>query len=347
MGRGKFKSKPTGRRQFSTPEDMLAGTSNRPRTFRQKEAEHEEEPEEVSGDESGEESEEETSKKKGTQGVIEIENPNLVKPKSLKARDVDCSAMEVLYRKLYDKYTRLKSNKLSDLDHLNEEQELKFRNFSSAAEELIEHLMTEKEELLGQVHHLRSELASLRAAKDNQVVDYQRLLMEETRKNEALSEEVEKLLKLRQEGTSHDLNYNSKIMTLDDQFKANYSSSVRMTRKRTRQNALEKEARLISFENDQANSVERESTENTCKETASGKESGRRNWLIQVLFEYALGMKLSTDYQTEGICLSAVHQSSGTFERVAPEWMREDIMFSPSMCPIFFERVYRVIKLNH
>ncbi|KAH1137140.1 hypothetical protein AAZX31_10G065000 [Glycine max] len=298
--------------------------------------------------------------------------------------------MEVLYRKLYDKYTRLKSNKLSDLDHLNEEQELKFRNFSSAAEELIEHLMTEKEELLGQVHHLRSELASLRAAKDNQVVDYQRLLMEETRKNEALSEEVEKLLKLRQEGTSHDLNYNSKIMTLDDQFKANYSSSVRMTRKRTRQNALEKEARLISFENDQANSVERESTENTCKETASGKllegctkandqpgidvqESGRRNWLIQVLFEYALGMKLSTDYQTEGICLSAVHQSSGysfslswiskspdeeaellyhvlslgTFERVAPEWMREDIMFSPSMCPIFFERVYRVIKLNH
>jgi len=32
----------------------------------------------------------------------------------------------------------------------------------AAAEELIEHLMTEKEELLGQVHHLRSELASLR-----------------------------------------------------------------------------------------------------------------------------------------------------------------------------------------
>ena len=81
------------------------------------------------------------------------------------------------------------------------------------------------------------------------------------------------LCNVRQEGTSHDLNYNSKIMTLDDQFKANYSSSVRMTRKRTRQNALEKEARLISFENDQANSVERESTENTCKETASGKVS--------------------------------------------------------------------------
>ncbi|KAJ7950782.1 Leucine-rich repeat receptor protein kinase [Quillaja saponaria] len=31
--------------------------------------------------------------------------------------------------------------------------------------------------------------------------------------------------------------------------------------------------------------------------------------------------------------------SLGTFERVAPEWMREDIMFSTTMCSIFFEGV--------
>jgi len=73
--------------------------------------------------------------------------------------------------------------------------------------------------------------------------------------DEALSEEVGKLLKLHQDRTS-DLNN-----------KANSnSSSVRMTRKRKRQIALEKEARLISFENE-GNSVE------TCKETASGKVS--------------------------------------------------------------------------
>jgi len=40
-------------------------------------------------------------------------------------------------------------------------------------------------------------------------------------------------------------------------------------------------------------------------------ESGHGNGLIQVLFEYALGMKLSTDYQTGRICMSALHQSSG------------------------------------
>ncbi|KAL6282402.1 hypothetical protein ACE6H2_013331 [Prunus campanulata] len=60
MGRGKFKSKPTGHRQFSTPEDLLAGTSTRPRTFSKKEAEYDEVEEEIvesSEEESGDESE--------------------------------------------------------------------------------------------------------------------------------------------------------------------------------------------------------------------------------------------------------------------------------------------------
>ncbi|KAK7262318.1 hypothetical protein RJT34_29885 [Clitoria ternatea] len=294
--------------------------------------------------------------------------------------------MEVLYSKLYDKYTKLKTKKLSDLDHLSKEQEVKFVNCLSAAEELIEHLRAQNEELHEQVNDLRTELASLRVSKDKQVVSYQNLLMEETKKNEALSEEVEKLLKLCQEGTSRGLNNKIMIMTEDDQFKANSnSSSIRMTRKRSRQIALENEG----------NSVEREPAQNSGKVIASGKapesstkangqsgvdlqKSDNSDWLIQVLFEYALGMKLSTHstkYQTgqTQICLSALHQSSGyefslswisnspeeeaellyqvsslgTFERVAPEWMREDIMFSPSMCPIFFERISHVIKLNH
>ncbi|KAF7812631.1 28 kDa heat- and acid-stable phosphoprotein [Senna tora] len=75
MARGNFKSKPTGRRQFSTREEVER---------------EEEESEEECGEnsEDSEEEEEETRKTKGTQGVIEIENPNLVKPKSLRARDV-------------------------------------------------------------------------------------------------------------------------------------------------------------------------------------------------------------------------------------------------------------------
>ncbi|CAJ1961814.1 unnamed protein product [Sphenostylis stenocarpa] len=389
MGRGKYKSKPTGRRQFSTPEDLLAGTSNRPRTFKQKEAEHvEEESEEVSG----EESEEETSKKKGTQGIIEIENPNLVKPKSVKARDVDVGKTTELSRRereelekqrAHERYMRLQeqgkteqarkdlerlalirqqraeaakkreeekaakeqkkaearkyynslvlrkahlTKKLSDLDHLNDQQQLKSINCLSAAEEVIEHLKTEKEELLGQVNDLRTELASLRLQKTDiqrTVRDFWwRKTIKEARfddvsyssvvnANAALSEEVEKLQQLRHEGTFRDFNNNSRIMTVDDHTGANVQSGTDL------------------------------------------QDSGRGDWLIQVLFEYALGMKLSTYNQTGRICLSALHQSSGyslrlswiskspeeeaelmyhtlslgTFERVAPEWMREDPMF--------------------
>lgn len=301
--------------------------------------------------------------------------------------------MEALYKKLYSKYSTLKTNKLSELEELNNEQEAKFLNFVSAAEELIDHLRTENDKLLGKINDLGNELASVRQTKDNQVADYQRLLMEESKKNEALLEEVEKLQKLLKEGTSGDLNNSSKVMNMNDQFNNTpNNSSMRMTRKRRRQeqDALDKEARSIPCEIDEGNSVEREPTQSFLKENASNKllecstkandqsgvdlqESGHPNWLFQALFEYTLDMKLSIDNQTGRLSLFAMHQSSGysfslswiskapgeeaellyhvlslgTLERLVPEWMREDIMFSPTMCPIFFERVSRVINCKH
>ncbi|KAJ8447982.1 hypothetical protein Cgig2_028858 [Carnegiea gigantea] len=100
MGRGKFKGKPTGRRQFSSFDEISAGGSSRPRTFRQKEAEEEEEEviEEQEGSE--EESDEDSQqKRKGTQGIIEIENPNLVKPKNVKAKNIDLEKTTELSRR--------------------------------------------------------------------------------------------------------------------------------------------------------------------------------------------------------------------------------------------------------
>ncbi|KAI3732031.1 hypothetical protein L1987_63227 [Smallanthus sonchifolius] len=96
MGRGKFKGKPTGRRQFSTPEEMLAGTSSRPRTFKKEEAEV---VEDRSDEESEVSSEDESDRKKGTQSVIEIDNPNVARPKTLKARDADMEKTTELSRR--------------------------------------------------------------------------------------------------------------------------------------------------------------------------------------------------------------------------------------------------------
>ncbi|KAG2591676.1 28 kDa heat- and acid-stable phosphoprotein-like [Panicum virgatum] len=100
MGRGKFKGKPTGRRNFSTPEEIAAGTSGRPRTFKKKEEEEEEEEErEESEEEESEDESDDKPKNKGTEGIIQIENPNLVKAKNIKAKEVDLGKTTELSRR--------------------------------------------------------------------------------------------------------------------------------------------------------------------------------------------------------------------------------------------------------
>lgn len=65
--------------------------------------------------------------------------------------------------------------------------------------------------------------------------------------------------------------------------------------------------------------------------------------LVSMFAGYSFSLTWTNNSCGEGELV--YHLSSlGTFERVAPEWMRETMMFSTSMCPVFFERVSRVIK---
>ncbi|KAL6574040.1 hypothetical protein OROHE_001582 [Orobanche hederae] len=121
MGRGKFKGKPTGRRHFSTPEEMRLPELT------------EVEEDEISDIDFEEEIGNESDKVKGTEGVIEINNPNLVKPKNLKARDVDLEKTTELSRrereeiekqKAHERYMRLQEQGKTeqakkDLERLN------------------------------------------------------------------------------------------------------------------------------------------------------------------------------------------------------------------------------------
>ncbi|KAF0920791.1 hypothetical protein E2562_037116 [Oryza meyeriana var. granulata] len=114
MGRGKFKGKPTGRRNFSTPEEIAAGTSGRPRTFKKNLAEEEKEEEEEEIEESEEEESEDESegkaKHKGTEGLIQIENPNLVKAKNIKAKEVDLGKTTELSRREREEIEKQKAH---------------------------------------------------------------------------------------------------------------------------------------------------------------------------------------------------------------------------------------------
>ncbi|KAA3453073.1 28 kDa heat and acid-stable phosphoprotein-like [Gossypium australe] len=102
MGRGKFKGKPTGHRHFSTPEELRTFSASFP--FLQAEVEEEEE------EESEEEIEEESEKRKGTQGLIEIENPNLAKQKNVKAKDADMGRTTELSRREREEIEKQKAH---------------------------------------------------------------------------------------------------------------------------------------------------------------------------------------------------------------------------------------------
>ncbi|XVE80063.1 hypothetical protein DITRI_Ditri14bG0109100 [Diplodiscus trichospermus] len=102
MGRGKFKGKPTGHRHFSTPEELRIHTLSLFLFYEEAEVEEEEE--------ESEEEVEETEKRKGTQGLIEIENPNLAKQKNVKAKDVDMGKTTELSRREREEIEKQKAH---------------------------------------------------------------------------------------------------------------------------------------------------------------------------------------------------------------------------------------------
>ncbi|KAG4198182.1 hypothetical protein ERO13_A05G070400v2 [Gossypium hirsutum] len=306
--------------------------------------------------------------------------------------------MEPLYAKLYDKYDKLKKRKLSEMDDINRDQEEKFVNYVRAAEELIQHLKSENDKLYAEVNELRSEVASKMSSMDKQSADYQNLLIEENQKYKALSLEVSRLQNLHHEGQNKDgkldivPTVSPRIAQVSSE-KVSGRSIGMMTRKCSRESAAETNDNTITSVSTNCNvamtnALAEDLSEKAlsradlthfqllecCKGSpdASATATARATCLFQALTECLLDMKISTNNQPGGLCISALHQSSGysfsltwinkaggeeaelvyrvsslgTFERVAPEWMRDVIKFSTGMCPLFFQRVAHVIKLH-
>ncbi|TXG73249.1 hypothetical protein EZV62_001828 [Acer yangbiense] len=338
--------------------------------------------------------------------------------------------MESLYAKLYDKYDKLKKKKFSELDDINKDQELKFVNYVSAAEELIEYLRSD----------------NVKSTNNEQCMEYQKLFMQEKQKNKVLSQEVERLQKLHQEtisSCSKDVENDNMLLNTpegaqttsgklssvsakrmtrtrrresegkregmvmvgdsgrDDAFaveSAKDSSKETVTRKRRRESEGKRQGMVMAGDSGRDDAIAVESAKDLSKETVSNGaaydqqcdlqpecckrtidrsggaiDDGPGNSMFHDLIEYLVDMKLSACHQTEGTSILALHQSSGysfnltwvkneaeeesellyrvsslgTFERVAPDWMRDAIMFSVSMCPMFFEKITRFIKLDH
>ncbi|KAL6130098.1 hypothetical protein ACLB2K_068479 [Fragaria x ananassa] len=99
-------------RQFFTTEDILLDSTS---TFPEPEAEHNEANEveftEGSEEEASSEKENENKKTKGVEGIIEIQNPNLVKHKTaLNARDIDIEKTTELSRREREEIEKQRSH---------------------------------------------------------------------------------------------------------------------------------------------------------------------------------------------------------------------------------------------
>lgn len=297
--------------------------------------------------------------------------------------------MEALYSKLYSKYTKLKKERDTSMENLNREQEEKFVNYVAAADEIIEYSRSETDRLREQVNELRSEMASMRSAKDEEKIQYQTLLMEENLKNKELRDEIQRLQQLDQEGTcfnaSNDKGKNRQIITVGDSLPDELDGSTTTNRKRRRQSLLIVQDTLtLSPMEELSNRPEQPCTSSyrytepaCCRRNVDISGDGAADislasCIFQDLVQWLVGMKFSTATENEELRISALHESSGlsfsltftknastelelvyrvlslgTFDRVAPEWMRDTIMFSPNMCPLFFQRLSRVIKLSY
>ncbi|WMV16863.1 hypothetical protein MTR67_010248 [Solanum verrucosum] len=308
--------------------------------------------------------------------------------------------MEALYSKLYNKYAKLKKEKDTSMENLNREQEEKFVNYVAAADAVIDHLRSETDRLGEQVNELRSEMTSMRSAKDEEMIQYQKLLMEENlksdcpvangeRQDKELRDEIQRLQQLDQEGTcfnaSNDKGKSRQIITDGDSIPDALDDSTITNKKHRRQSLLiVQDTHTPSPMEELPNRPEQPSTSSykytepaCCRRNVgisgdSAADISPASCIFQDLVQWLVGMKFSAVMENEELCISALHESSGlsfsltltknasaepelvyrvlslgTFERVAPEWMRDTIMFSPNMCPLFFQRVSRVIKLSY
>ncbi|KAJ0567844.1 hypothetical protein HanPSC8_Chr06g0259771 [Helianthus annuus] len=265
--------------------------------------------------------------------------------------------MEALYSKLYDKYTKLKVKKASEIEQLSLDQEEKFKTYVSAADELIGYLTNEKDMLHAQLGELRQEIASIRSAKDEEQQQYEKMLLEANEKNKQLSEEIERLQ--RKELDSSDIRSPRSPLS-----NSNSTKRKRITIHENENEVVDKD-NLISgvFYND--------ATQAKCcrpRLGGTGDAASSNCCMFQELVECLVDLKFSVGTSSDDtIQITAVHESSGytfslgwvknnrpgeeetmmiyrvstlgTFERVAPEWMRDVILFSNRMLRTFFTRL--------
>nr|XP_018678947.1 PREDICTED: uncharacterized protein LOC103978562 isoform X1 [Musa acuminata subsp. malaccensis]XP_018678948.1 PREDICTED: uncharacterized protein LOC103978562 isoform X1 [Musa acuminata subsp. malaccensis] len=269
--------------------------------------------------------------------------------------------MESLNTKLYEKYKKLKKRKFFEEEGWNDTKDADLRSYQSAVEDLIEELKNTNERLRAKLYSIQEQSA-----------ECEKLLLEESKKSaKELSDEVGRLQNRLAE--QNDINDNSLLtspcpipgISFTEMPK---SSSTQKTPYLCEENGTQNQE--VVFLTDDSYKVENK-VPDCCRKHLAGSSDASEdfsNCVFQTLTNFLVGMDFSVDNQAESLCLLVVHKRSGysfsltwiqheggegelmyhvsslgTLERVAVDWMKDDMMFSTAMCHVFFERVSRVV----
>ncbi|XP_072976372.1 uncharacterized protein [Typha angustifolia] len=289
--------------------------------------------------------------------------------------------MEQLNATLYEKYKNLKKRKLFE-EEWDHKRDAEIRNYQLATEDLIEELKNENERLYTELSSLQERYAEseklfleeTQKTKElsSEVGRLQLLLSQRSRNND-----------IAQMGSPNRTNeVGSKESVKSSAEKRTPNSSTMRSRENSRspgekmipnsltnQGALQhKEAAIFPHDVCQMEQNKPDCCRRNlnCLEDQTGKGSVR--CVFHTLIEVLVGMKFSVGIQEEELCLSVSHDMSGytfsltwvahesgggdlmyrvsslgTLERIAVDWMKEDMIFSMTMCRIFFDRISRVL----
>nr|CAB3474319.1 unnamed protein product [Digitaria exilis] len=215
-------------------------------------------------------------------------------------------------RKFYDKYNAFKKRKLLD-EGLERKQEEERKELYDAMKDWISGLEKDKEELNQKLSDKEDELDKARhdlladiRARDSEILRLKQLLDEKTKTGNCTA-----------------------IRSVEQTPEVIWENPTRISpRRKTKQSNI-KEKRVHLNENTAIShsSHEEESQEQECS---------RRHTFIT-------GYSFTLTWLEKPGEWSYKLSSLGTLERLAVNWMKEDIRFSMNMCCVFFERISNVI----
>jgi hypothetical protein len=227
---------------------------------------------------------------------------------------------------LQKKYNNLKKRKLIQQVDRNSDPEKKVYQFVSATEEMLEHEGKKTDDMFEKLLFCHDKLA-----------ERELLLLEQTKKTKDLSSEVTRL---------QDLLSQKNEATINIEIRKEQPPKATISEE---DNASQKEPVNQSFcicsTNGHGDQIVRDSISDILR-TLIGSVLGMRVSFgpqsAEVIHEKS-GYAFSLTWSPDGDELVYHVSSLGTLENKALKWMKEEIVFNTTMCPIFSERIYGVI----